>query len=569
MGLSICQACGTIVRGEQKRRCRSCRAVIAKNIPTPLAVFGIKESAPIGIVNYRTDHLLLERVLEVSQTDRLVWESPCKDGYCIHVEKEESESGKSNGDGASSTVEEKKAEKVPLAEREAEEPTASSPDQSEKAAKNEASLDKVVEIAKPEEPEPEESKPEELEVSSDSPSWVLATCGTSFDGISDSIQVALEDVGAEPLPDSQSFSATTLVFGSALDERVVTAEPQDLKEIYEKSIQSRDKAPVPVPELKKEPKEDKQPTPKELETKALFEKVEQTASAIFDQPDIGGSERDYSSEYKEATKAIDEKDEGTGLDSASGSDEWPEESYNRGMPKTSQDSRQTGDAESPYKSQFDLSQLKTPGDGNTGSDTSFNKGGMLKSKGAILGALVKFVIVTVVFISFGAVGLFFLGGNQSSVTTAGSMKTNEMGLPVLSGRWHIKMVVETENGEVGYGEIEADVVQTREEILGKGLDGNGNFVVSGNLGKAQEVMIAFSRHYDIDDGRQHPNPTRFKGVVSANPQESVIAQGSFANRLMQDLPALNKRQFEQIQGYWTLTIKQQSFLDKLKQMAGI
>ena len=94
-----------------------------------------------------------------------------------------------------------------------------------------------------------------------------------------------------------------------------------------------------------------------------------------------------------------------------------------------------------------------------------------------------------------------LGGSQTTVTDGGNIPQNDLGLPVLTGNWKLKLWVETESGNIGYGETTASVVQKGQLITASGKDGNGNFTITGNIGQDGQVGIAFWKQYDVKDGR--------------------------------------------------------------------
>lgn len=547
-GPAICQSCGTIVRGKAIR-CLSCQNFISKYSPTPLSTFTLKESAPIGFVTFRTDHLLLERVLTISQTDKLIWQSPCKHGECIHADKLEKNDSEQKR-------EEKGKEDVDDIKGVSESP------------------ESPVESA--EEPRPsrrrrpgQESEYHLVRGCEDGrfSSWTLSISGISPDGIAKGIELAMEDVDSQPLPASQSFSATTLVFGSALDERVIAAEPQDLIPFYEQSLKEHQSVKS---DSKKEPEKTQTPEYKEPSVfVGTFDEVDRTASAIFDPAHDDLEAQKFKDALKDAIELQNEDSKPTSSQSDNG-DQWPDDGYQRGQ--SGKDSSLSSDSKkrsSPYQSQFDLSAIKRPSKGDSNSSERFDKAAMFGKKGSLLGILLKIVAVTLVFVTIGCVGLFFLAGGQPSVTDGGVISQNEQGLPVLSGNWKLTLWVETASGNAGYGEVSAIVVQKGDKVTGQGEDVNGKFFITGSIGQEEKVMIAFAKHYDTSDGRQHPYPTRFSGVVGPTQGSHVVAEGSFADRLMQDMPELEKNKFEQIQGYWSLSLVEETLIDKLKAMMGI
>lgn len=581
MGLTICQTCGIIVRGNHPRRCSSCKGYIARNSPTPLSSFGLKESAPIGAVKFQSDHLLLERVLEISHTDKLIWNSPCKHGECSHEEKMAGsltdEPQEPEATDSQPQVHKPQLTDPPEPENEpallprsesSGNGTGETPRMDEKPVVESEPGAKPNPEAKPTEKPKEKPEPEVepvhqglIKQDEEMSSWILTATGISADGVRKGIEVALEDVGSEPMPDAQSFSATTLVFGPALDERVITAEPQDLKAHYEASL----KAETEKSKTNDVKADSDQKDEKDVDDIVV---VEQTASAIFDKPQVGGSDRDYSEELKAELGKHEPAKELPPLDAELESDTWPDEDHARGVgKKTKNDSEEKA---SPYESQFDLSQLKRPGPATVGDETrQLPKPGLGQSMTSMITGFLKVAAILVVFLLVGGVGLYVLG-SKPAVKEATSIQTNQLGLPILTGNWNLKLWVETASGDVSYGEVDTPMVQTQNKVSGQGKDGNGNYSLSGSLGKTDQnqVMIVFTKQYDLSDGRQHPYPIRFRGVVGIEPGSNVVAQGSFANRLMQDMPSLNKKKFEQIQGYWSLTIQSESAIGKLKKMVG-
>lgn len=541
-GPAICQSCGIVLRGKSLR-CYACNCFISRYSPTPLSTFTLKESAPVGFVTFRTDHLLLERVLTRSLTDRLIWQSPCKQGDCVHAEKIH-ENGKSKEEPKSGVA-----------------PANSGDDTAGEAG--------VVADVKPDKENVQVDRILRGGADGDVSSWVLTVCGVDAeaDGMPKGIVIATEDIDADPLPSAQSFSATTLVFGPALDERVVTAELEDLAPLYKKSLEERaQKGPG-----KEKENESISAYPEPQVFMGTFEEVEKTASAIFGETDSEDA-RGISEALQSAIKSGDDTTDGHGnVGGSPRGDDWPDDIHRRGEGRGS-DNATSGrsSSQSPYKSQFDLSAIKRPGEENDESRGGFQRGAMFQKQGSIVGTLIKLCAAVLVFVVIGFVGLAVLGGGSSnSVADGGAIKQNELGLPDLSGNWQIKLWVETESGNVGFGEIEAKVKQSGKSFSARGKDGNGNFDISGDLGQDEQVTIVFVRSYDVSDSRQHPLPIRFRGVVGASRGSEIIAQGSFVNRLMQDMPQLGKHKFENITGYWSLSIAEESPLDKVKKMLGI
>ena len=550
-GPAICQSCGIVLRGKSLR-CYACNCFISRYSPTPLSTFTLKESAPVGFVTFRTDHLLLERVLTRSQTDRLIWQSPCKQGECVHADKIH-DNGKSK-DAPPSNESSQKA--VGEAVHETVDEAATASDAGSKA---------------------EEKAPEVRilrgGVDGDVSSWVLTICGVDVeaDGMPKGIVIATEDLDADPLPSAQSFSATTLVFGPALDERVVTAELEDLAPLYQQSLEERVRAGLAEEKEKEKEKDSSSLYPEPQVFMGTFEEVEKTASAIFGETDSEDA-RGISEALQSAIKSGDDTraDSGTAGGSPRG-DEWPDDIHRRGEGRSSDSTTSSRSAaQSPYKSQFDLSAIKRPGEEDDETQGKFQRGAMFQKQGSLVGTLIKLCAAVLVFVVVGFVGLAVLGGGSTStVADGGAIKQNELGLPDLSGNWQIKLWVETESGNVGFGEIEAKVKQSGKSFSARGKDGNGNFDISGDLGQDEQVTIVFVRSYDVSDSRQHPLPIRFRGVVGASRGSEIIAQGSFVNRLMQDMPQLGKHKFENITGYWSLSIAEESAVDKVKKMLGI
>ncbi|MBI1271582.1 hypothetical protein GC174_14240 [bacterium] len=522
-------------------RCYACNCFISRYSPTPLSTFTLKESAPVGFVTFRTDHLLLERVLTRSLTDRLIWQSPCKQGDCVHAEKIH-DNGKS-----------KEASEPDVA------PVIAGDDTASEAG--------VIAEVKPNEEKVVVQRILRGGVDGDVSSWVLTICGVDaeVDGMPTGIVIATEDLDADPLPSAQSFSATTLVFGPALDERVVTAELEDLAPLYKKSLEERAQSGAG------KEKESTAAYPEPQVFMGTFEEVKKTASAIFGETDSEDA-RGLSEALQSAIKSGDHTtaDHGTAGGSPGG-DDWPDDIHRRGEGRSSvNDNSHRSSSQSPYKSQFDLSAIKRPGEEDDEKEGRFQRGAMFQKQGSIVGTLIKLSAAVLVFVVIGLVGLAVLGGgSSSSVADGGAIKQNELGLPDLSGNWQIKLWVETESGNVGFGEIEAKVKQSGKSFSARGKDGNGNFDISGDLGQDEQVTIVFVRSYDVSDSRQHPLPIRFRGVVGASRGSEIIAQGSFVNRLMQDMPQLGKHKFENINGYWSLTIAEESPLDKARKMLGI
>lgn len=498
-------------------------------------------------MTFRTDHLLLERVITISQTDKLIWQSPCKQGDCVH------EGGMKEDRDAAGESEEEPGQVQDVSQKEKVE---------EKASKEQSPNREIIVRAV------------------DHPrfsSWIVtsgsAATNAIFDAFSSRFSLALEEIDAEPMPPGQSFSASTEVLTEALDGDVHVAVPRDLLPLYEEFLKNESSEAA-----EKEKVDDKN----EEEPRVFhgtFEEVDRTASAIFQDKEQAAAEaKKISDDLKAAAMGADSS--GSSAEDPSGSagvfndegDEWPRdlnESHKRGSSGASGRHAGAGsDSDSPYKSQFDLSALKRPGESDQ-ADSSFDKSQMFRRKGSFVSTLMKIVAVTMVFVVIGVVGMFALGGSQTTVTDGGNIPQNDLGLPVLTGNWKLKLWVETESGNIGYGETTASVVQKGQLITASGKDGNGNFTITGNIGQDGQVGIAFWKQYDVKDGRQHPFPTSFEGVVGPERGSDVVAQGSFANRLMQDMPELGKHKFEKITGYWSLSLVEESMVSKIKKMVGI
>ncbi|MGE0264944.1 MAG: hypothetical protein AB7V06_19890 [Candidatus Obscuribacterales bacterium] len=496
MDLSICQTCGTIIR-DRRRVCSICGAIVSKFSPTRLAVFNIGGASDHII--YKIDHLLLERVIIGARTEAMVSDSPCRRGDCIHVSR--------TGDDAG----EKKREA---------------------SDNSESSTPAVVMTATSMTFGP--VLDEHVVTSQSGGSGAIVLNDVGFAGES---QVALSTTGGEAVADTA---------GTAGMARVGTSDS------------------LSMPSVLLDDKESIAGRSDEGSSVEVFE-IEGFNDAIFDTAPSAsfgsmGSDIGLSDALKHAVS-------GYGGDSESES-ERPEYDFSS-LDEDYESMRVSGTREktvvSPGASRSSPSSSAGDKDYDVSSLEDLTRGRLRKSGAAgallsggggpsILSRLVGLTFATLILVAVGVGAIFFLGGTQSSsMDGAGEQPTP------YTGRWNFRLVAETEGGPVEFYQFATSMKLRGNELESVGSDEGGKYAVIGNLSSEEQGRIDFRKQYDLNDGRAHPFPIEFSGVLIAPGQDEsgTIARGEFRTRLSSENGTLNLGRFADVHGSWSATISQE------------
>lgn len=503
LDLSICQTCGTIIR-DRRRVCSICGAIVSKFSPTRLAVFNIGGSSDHII--YKIDHLLLERVIIGARTEAMVSDSPCRRGDCIHAPRTED-------DGA-----EKKKDN---------------------GGRSESSAPPVVMTATSMTFGP--VLDENVVTSKSGGGGAIVLNDVGFAGES---QVALSMEG-EAVADTAGTAGMSTV-GTSDSLSMPSASLDDKEGVPGRSdaVRGDGEGSVKVFEI-------------EGFNDAIFDTAPSTSFGSMGK-DIGLGDA-----LKHAVSGVGGESESEGerpeYDFASLDEDYESMRASGTREKTVVS---PGAARSPSSSagdrDYDVSSLE---DLTRGRLRKSGPAGSLLSGGggpSILNRLVGLTFATLVLVAVGIGAIFFLGGTQSS-SMDGAGEQTDSNSSSYSGRWNFRLVAETEGGPVEFYQFGTSMKLRGNELESVGTDEGGKYAVIGNLSSEEQGRIDFRKQYDLNDGRAHPFPIEFSGMLLPPGQDGSgeIARGEFRTRLSSDNGTLNLGRFADVRGSWSATISQE------------
>ncbi|MBX9693353.1 MAG: hypothetical protein K2Z81_13280 [Cyanobacteria bacterium] len=193
---------------------------------------------------------------------------------------------------------------------------------------------------------------------------------------------------------------------------------------------------------------------------------------------------------------------------------------NEGSDLLRRQERRTGKPASPAKphpSDYDPSELESLRTGKSSGKDGKKKGGL----GAKIVAFFGIILVVGVM---GAVGFSFLSKQMPQERPASFTTAAGVTIRNLSGRWAINLVTTLDNGTANpFQQFEATVEQNNQTLSGSGRDGDGNFIITGEIGEDGK-RLTLKKQYE-GQSRFHL-PIMMSGEV-ADPSTPAVGNGHF------------------------------------------